>query len=620
MGKSAARHFGLLSGLAGLFLAAAAGAADPVISAKLDPAEIPLGQSARLVLTATGTDLPPLRPPTIPGLEFTRVAESHSVQSVNGVMSSSLTVTYQITAHQVGTYVISSLAPGMQALSLKVDADEPPGSGTTPGGGAGAPPSGTSSSAKPPADARLSADGAAFVRLIAPRRELYVGQSLAVDIEVGTRDGVVASLNGLPALNGAAFTLDKLAAQPERRTQEIIDGRSFTVFGWRGVLAAVKTGTLTLALETPMTIRVPIQRPAPFPDSLLNDVFNDPAFQGFFGASTQRDITVSSPEVSFTVLELPTEGRPKDFSGAVGEFKVTSELSDVKVAAGDPVTLRLKVSGEGNFDRVKSSMFQELDGWKTYPTTSKFTPAADTRYRGDKTFEQPLVATTPGKQTLPALSFSYFDPNARRYETAHTESLTIEVTPAAATAASPTPGAPAAAAPLAPAIGKGTAALRADHAPGGNVGNSLLPFYYQPQFMAMPALLLLAVSGVWLWLRHLERRVEGGRVSGLRPIAPGRIVAEMTRASAAGDEQDFFHAARAGLRNVLAARWQLAPESVTVAEIDARLGSDSEVRRLFVLADEAMYSERRFTRSELEHWKRVVLRHMETESELEATA
>jgi hypothetical protein len=81
-----------------------------------------------------------------------------------------------------------------------------------------------------------------------------------------------------------------------------------------------------------------------------------------------------------------------------------------------------------------------------------------------------------------------------------------------------------------------------------------------------------------------------------------------------GNVQDFFHAAKMALQKALSVRWQVPPESVTLAEIDTRLGADSDVRRLFALADEAIYSGRRFAKSELEHWQRVVLRHMQHET------
>ena len=75
----------------------------------------------------------------------------------------------------------------------------------------------------------MSADGSAFVRLSVPKREVYVGESVPVTIEVGMRAGFVTSLNGLPTLAGSDdFTLNNLSRQPERNEQTI-DGKPFTL-------------------------------------------------------------------------------------------------------------------------------------------------------------------------------------------------------------------------------------------------------------------------------------------------------------------------------------------------------------------------------------------------------
>jgi hypothetical protein len=609
-----ARVYGFLSGLAAsLLLAAAASAADPAVTATIEPAEVSLGEAASLTITASDGNAR-INPPSVPGLQFTQVAQSRSLQSVNGVTRSSVSVTYQVIAQQAGTYVISSIAPGVGPLTFKVD----PGAtgqgaqrrqGVQPGLGAQ-----SGQPAQPPASDSPPAapDGTAFVRVVLPRQEIYVGQSVPVDIEVGTQDGVVASINGVPTLNGDAFTLDKLAAEPEQRSHEVIDGKPFTVFTWHSVLSAVKPGRFTFTVQAPMTVRVRMQRPGGvFGGSGFADLFNDPGLANFFAATVNKDVNVSSPATSCMVLDLPAEGRPGDFTGAVGQFKLSSELSENKVTAGDPLTLRMKVSGQGNFDRVRSPMLGDADHWKLYPTTSKFSPVDHSSFRGDKTFEQPVVPTDPGRQTLPGLRFSFFDPDERRYETARTDPLTVDVSPPATAATARADGGAPAPVPAAAPNG----ALRPDHSPQGSRGNSLVPHYFQPRYLALPSLMLLALAGAWFWLSRRERRAQGaGGARDARLIEPARLAAAMDRATAADNVPEFFHAARAGLQNALAKRWRLPPEAVTLEEVDARLGAQSDARKIFVLADEALYSGRRFARSELNDWKRVVLRQMGQET------
>ena len=146
-----------------------------------------------------------------------------------------------------------------------------------------------------------------------------------------------------------------------------------------------------------------------------------PFLQSMYNGIAPKDITIASPASELKVLPLPTEGQPKDFSGAVGDFQVSSDISPARVAAGDPLTLRLHISGVGNFDRVDSTMFDHLEHWKTYPAKSSFTPSDAVGYKGEKVFEQPLIAAHPGEQSIPGLEFSYFNPNTQHYERAHTQ-------------------------------------------------------------------------------------------------------------------------------------------------------------------------------------------------------
>ena len=60
--------------------------------------------------------------------------------------------------------------------------------------------------------------------------------------------------------------------------------------------------------------------------------------------STQK----KSNPVSIQVLPIPHKNRPKNFTGAVGQFRVTGELGGEKVKVNQPVSLKLRFEGRGN--------------------------------------------------------------------------------------------------------------------------------------------------------------------------------------------------------------------------------------------------------------------------------
>ena len=123
---------------------------------------------------------------------------------------------------------------------------------------------------------------------------------------------------------------------------------------------------------------------------------------------SKKDIKVASPPVELTVSTLPAEGRPPDFSGAVGSFKIATDLSSIAASAGDPLTLRLHVTGSGNFDRVDSTMLEHVEQWKTYPPKSTFKSSDALGYKGEKIFEQPLIASKPRRANASWADFQLF--------------------------------------------------------------------------------------------------------------------------------------------------------------------------------------------------------------------
>jgi hypothetical protein len=583
-------------------------ASAPSVTQRIDPATIELGGAAQLTISASGTATPQITPPMVPGLEFVAIGQALRVESVNGITTSTASFTYQVIPRDAGVYTIAGVAPGAQPVVLTVN----PGSasrGATLGSANVTAPQG------PPGmrhtdPIHMNSDGSAFVRLRLAKHELYVGETVPVDIEVGMRDGFVASLNGPPTLNGDEFTLNKLSSDPQR-TEEIVDGKPFTVLTWHSALAAVKPGTLSLTVETPLTVRL---RDRAHPDAGLfgevglDDFFNDPVFQNFFGASTEKNVTVASKPADFTVLELPTRDRPADFSGAVGHFSIGSDLSDRTAAAGDPVTLRMHVSGTGNFDRVTAPMLHDVDHWKTYATTSTFKAEDGIGYRGEKTFEEPVIAMKSGEQSLPPLTFSWFDPSTRRYVQARTSPPPITITPATTgtmvASESAPPAKPSASIPN-DTVGGG---LRADHVINGGGTASLTPRYYQPQYIGAPSALVLAFSGAWLWFRRRERvSAHAPGDDGEPSLDPEPLLRVMDDAMAVGDPDLFFRSARAALQRHLASKWHLSPDAISREELDVRLGLQSDVARIFMLADETAYAGIQLTAHEFQQWKTLVL-------------
>jgi hypothetical protein len=602
---------GWLIALVGVLLVSAAPAIadDPLVYATIQPAQITLGESARFTITNLGDGAAPITMPVVSGLQFEIVAHTHQIELINGTTLPSSSIVVRVTPQMAGIFSIPGVTPKSPPLVLQVNA--PPGS-------AGAPrPSKSPAPIPPPILAggsipkgvHLTEDGSAYVRLGVPKREVYVGEIVPVEIEVGMRSGFVTQFNGPPKLTGDDFTLNNSLLREPERSERVIDGQAFVLLTWHSAFSVVKPGSFPLSAEVPLRVKI---RTQPRQESALDDKFGDPFWQNLFGPSVRKDINVESPSQELKVLELPAEGRPADFHGAIGTFAIESDVSPVKADAGDPLTLTMRVVGSGNFDRVDSTMLDHVEQWKTYPPKSTFKANDPMGHKGEKVFEQPLIASKPGAQTLPALSFSYFDPNTRRYQTAHTSPLSVTISPSLADSTLAAPQVAASA--VSAAANKLADGLKPDHAAAESFVSSLTPPYLQSRFLAIPSLLALAFAGGWAGVRrrsHPAERVFAGNRTASKMNQ--RLLAQMEAAARAGNPAVFFIAARAALQQSLAARWQLAPDEVTAAEVQARLSGDDDIQQVFALADESKYSGRDLNSTDFARWMRAVRQRLAAE-------
>jgi hypothetical protein len=134
-----------------------------------------------------------------------------------------------------------------------------------------------------------------------------------------------------------------------------------------------------------------------------------------------------TPPISIEVLPLPA-GAPAGFDASnVGRFNLAATLDREHVAAGEPITLKVSVTGQGNLRNLKLRKLEAPEGFKLYePKVSDQLTAGDV-VQGTKTYEYLLVAQKGGDLYVPTIELSYFDPYEKRYLTTHTEKLKVTV-------------------------------------------------------------------------------------------------------------------------------------------------------------------------------------------------
>jgi hypothetical protein len=490
------------------------------VTTQISADEVPVGSIVQLQVRVEGTTNVTLPQDLgVDGLESALTGRGTQISVINGRMTASGTYSYTIRPLREGTFEIPAIeitvdgrkektAP--QKLVVTAGGTAPPAYLPLPG--TAAPTPRTRSSTATPADAQGKR---AFARLIIPKKTIYVGEVVPVEVQFFFANAFKPERD--PQVAGEGFTAQKLQGQPTHAIETIGDVR-YDVYTFKSSITAVKSGEM----KTPVASIAGILS-VPIDESSGADSF----FGAMMGLAENRRVTIESESVPIQVKALPAAGRPADFAGAVGDFTISATARPDKVAAGDPVTLEVVVAGRGNFEAMGDPQLVDAEDWRPYPPTSRFEKSDDVGYGGRKTFEIPMVAQKPQTQT-PTAEFSYFDPDKGKYFTLRTKPVPVEAAASqpAATAAAGTPTAAPSATPTPEQEGQWLTR---------ETKRSWLPVWKRPVFWvcngaAALVLLLLVGGGV---LRRRREGPAGQRAALVRER--DRLVAGLSRESTPDD-------------------------------------------------------------------------------------
>jgi hypothetical protein len=161
--------------------------------------------------------------------------------------------------------------------------------------------------------------------------------------------------------------------------------------------------------------------------TVLGEVVIDPAKISSEGDFLSRGFTIQTQPKTISVQPLPG-GAPAGFSGAVGNFSISAAVDLHQTKVNDAVTFTVTIDGQGNLDTFADPQWEIGPQWRAFDSQS----ATDIQSQagvisGSRTIEQVLVPTVGGEFTLPAIQFSYFDPQSGTYQTVETEPILISV-------------------------------------------------------------------------------------------------------------------------------------------------------------------------------------------------
>jgi len=395
------------------------------IQASVDRSRVEVGEIVQFTVSVEAQQMSGLAAPEVPspnGLQLvgSTSSTSTSISIVNGSMSTTRTTTYSFSfrTEKEGSFILGPAkvtheGKTYQSSSARVEVVKGTGQAQT----RPTPSPGQSLSTEQIQEIQENL----FLQAVPDKQSVYVGEQVGITYKLYTRyDLNNVHYGQIPTFTGF-WTETIFDAKRLDLKREVIDGRAYNVSELKRLaLFPTTRGThqldqLEVVCDVPMRTR-------------SRSLFGFDPFDSFDPFRTQQ-VTVRSEDISVEVKPLPT-GAPQGFSGAVGRFDITVDVTPTTVLAGDPVSVKVNVVGVGNLQAILEPVRPNDAQFRFYdPKTTLEADVQGGRYGGKKTFEYVMIPGKAGEVELPPFKLVFFDPIRGRYETVASRPMTLTVTP-----------------------------------------------------------------------------------------------------------------------------------------------------------------------------------------------
>ncbi len=262
----------------------------------------------------------------------------------------------------------------------------------------------------PPTGSKKKQGEAVFFRAVASKSAAYLHEPVTIIYKIYYRTRIAnPALVDAPEVSGCWQEEFQLKQLPQYT--EIINGTQYKVVEiYRMVVFPTRNGEVSIS---PMRISLDVMEKSR--RSSRWDPFFDDFFSAGYGEWKQK--VFSSNAVRIRVKPLPTAGKPANFSGLVGQFRLSTSLNKTMAQTNQALTYRVTITGNGNTDFLTDLSLNLPRTFEVYEPKVKGTKGLNgNQFNSTKIFEYVVIPRVPGQFTLPPLKLSYFDPIEGRYK------------------------------------------------------------------------------------------------------------------------------------------------------------------------------------------------------------
>lgn len=188
------------------------------------------------------------------------------------------------------------------------------------------------------------------------------------------------------------------------------------------------TETLKVIVDYPVAlgkVRSPL-------GGMFGDADADSLFPGSAPYGDQLTVTQTRPIVgevasrNTQVLPVPTLGRPSNYRGAVGRYRIVASATPTTVNAGDPITLNIGIVGTGPMNVLQAPPLADskslVAGFRVADESLAGFVQDDTKF-----FTTTIRPLSQAVKAIPPIEFSFFDPESKSFQTVQSEPIAITV-------------------------------------------------------------------------------------------------------------------------------------------------------------------------------------------------
>lgn len=391
------------------------------LEVSLSARHVQAGQMFEIRFTANG-NISSFSPPSFKDFEVAGGPnQSSSIQIINGNISQSQSISYYLYARKEGKYTIgpaTAIVDGQKVSSSSV-AVEVLGGNAAQHQHSNNNSQSSSANQQEASEQKIESGGKEyFVRTILSKNKCMKGEYVIVSQKIYSKYPIVSIEKFDPPSYEGVWSQTLQTTSGNQLQNEVLNGEQFYSFEiYRHQVSPTKTGKIMFKpVEGVIIVRKAYQGK---PRNI---------WEQFFGTGGYQDVrvTVKSSPVELTVLDLPTTGRPENFSGAIGEFQMKSEISRKELKENEALNLKITISGKGNLQTVESPKPELPEGFELYDPKIN-------EYSSSKIFDFLIIPRKEGRYTIKVPEFSYFSIDKKQYITIPSFEYEVNVLPGSGT-------------------------------------------------------------------------------------------------------------------------------------------------------------------------------------------